>query len=88
MNNCGRCGKPIFVPGKAICDGCRSMIVKSAAKHADRMNRKSEMEELLADTISNPGTVDKDDPKYEHFVETYDATAVWADLSDKKKKRK
>jgi len=77
----------MFLPGQPICESCRKMVVKGAAKHADRMNRRSEMEELLADTLENPGSVDKDDPKYEYFVDNYDATAVWVDLGSKKKKR-
>jgi len=87
MRNCGRCGKPLFVPGQAICEGCRKMIVMGAAKHADRLNRHKEMEESLVDTLSNPGNVEKDDPRYEHFVDTYDATAVWAGIDDKRKKK-
>lgn len=88
MKNCGRCGKPLFNPGEAVCASCRKMIGKGAAKHADRMNRRSEMEEILADTLTNPGNVDKDDPKYEYFLDTYDAAAVWAkDYNDKKKRK-
>jgi len=88
MNNCGRCGKPIFNPGEPVCDTCRKMISKGAAKHADRMNRRAEMDEILADTIENPGKIEKDNPKYDHYVDTYDAAAVWARDFDNKKKRK
>ncbi|MCX6695561.1 MAG: hypothetical protein NTU61_04635 [Candidatus Altiarchaeota archaeon] len=88
MKNCGRCGKPLYNPAEAVCYTCRKMISKGASKHVDRMNKRAEMDEILADTIENPGKIDKDDPRFEHYVETYDASAVWArDLDVKKKKR-
>jgi uncharacterized Zn finger protein (UPF0148 family) len=91
MVNCGRCGRPIFKPGEFICEFCRKTVVRDATKHSVRMNRKKEQEEELFQTIATPGKDEPDtveDMKYEHYTDTHDASAVWADGQAKKGKDK
>jgi len=94
MANCGRCGKPVFKPGEAVCDSCRRTIGKDASRHADRMNRRMEQEADLLMNLAFPGGDEEDfkqDMSRQHYVDTHDASAVWVDddaLKGKGKKRR
>ena len=87
--NCGRCGKPIFKSGQPVCDFCLKTISKGATRHAERFNRRVEEQEDMLMSIAAPGK-DEDTKKemgFQHYVETHDASAVWAD-DGKGKRRK
>ncbi|MFH1054692.1 MAG: hypothetical protein V1744_01215 [Candidatus Altiarchaeota archaeon] len=86
MGNCGRCGKPMFNPGEAVCESCKKTISRGASKHADRMNRRMDEQAELFMNIAAPGGDEdvKGDMRHEHYVNTHDASAVWADGGAKK----
>jgi uncharacterized Zn finger protein (UPF0148 family) len=88
--NCGRCGRPVFAKGEIICQFCKKTVSRDATKHATRMNRRKEQEEDLMTTIAAPGNEEdsKEDMHFQHYVDTHDASSVWADDPDKKGKRK
>jgi uncharacterized Zn finger protein (UPF0148 family) len=89
--NCGRCGRPIFKAGEVICEFCRKTVIKDATRHSERMNRRKEQEEEIFQTIAAPGKEEpttKEDMMYEHYTDTHDASAVWADNDPKKGKGK
>ena len=87
--NCGRCGRPIFKGGAVICDFCRKTVSKDATRHAARLNKKKDEEEGLFMTIAAPGPEEdvKGDMRQEHFVDTHDASAVWASDDGQNRKR-
>jgi len=90
--NCGRCGRPLFGKGEVICEFCRKTVVRDATRHAVRMNRKVEEEQEMFMNMAAPGKDEpetKEDMQYQHYVDTHDASAVWAhdDHSKKGKKR-
>ena len=78
--NCGRCGRPIFKAGEVICEFCRKTVSRDATRHTAQMNRKKDEEEEMFMNIASPGEEEdvKGDMRYEHFVDTHDASAVWA----------
>ncbi|MBD3388308.1 MAG: hypothetical protein GF416_04455 [Candidatus Altiarchaeales archaeon] len=90
--NCGRCGKPVFKPGQSVCDSCRRTISKDASRHADRMNWRKDQEEELFMNISQPGKDEYEDQREsmrrQHYVDSHDASAVWADSDSGKGKRR
>lgn len=89
MGNCGRCGRMMFKPGEVICDFCKKTVSRDATRHAERMNRRKDQEEEMLMNLAAPGKDDetKEDMSFEHYVDTHDASAVWAG-DDKGKKRR
>ncbi|MBD3260128.1 MAG: hypothetical protein GF334_00330 [Candidatus Altiarchaeales archaeon] len=62
MKNCGRCGKPLYDPGIALCQGCKKLVSRSQSRYADRENRKRELQRDMFDAMSSSG--EEDDDKY------------------------
>jgi predicted amidophosphoribosyltransferase len=90
MANCGRCGKPIYKPGEAVCDSCRRTISRDASRHANRMNKYKDQEKDLFMNLAFPGKDEEDlkeDMRHQHYVDTYDASAVWVDDENVKNKK-
>jgi uncharacterized Zn finger protein (UPF0148 family) len=91
MANCGLCGKPIYHPGKVVCDGCKKASSKAKSRNADRMNWRKDQEQELFMNMSFPGKDEEDvkqDMQYTHYVDTHDASAVWVNDDAGKGKRR
>jgi len=90
--NCGRCGKPLYKPGLQVCDNCRKVITHDKNKHAKKEQNRYEQEVSLYQNLTAPGEEEAetiDDKKYQHYMDTHDASAVWVDRDGGKKgKRK
>ncbi|MFC2163217.1 hypothetical protein ACFLRF_06000 [Candidatus Altiarchaeota archaeon] len=90
--NCGRCGKPVYIPGLFICDSCRKMLSKDKDKHTKRLEDNKEQEVALYQNIADPRSDDDSndvrDLKHRHYLDTHDASAVWVDRDVKKGKKR
>ncbi|HHQ45411.1 MAG TPA: hypothetical protein ENN13_04660 [Candidatus Altiarchaeales archaeon] len=64
MRNCGRCGRPIYNPGDALCSNCKKVIKKDHARHIEKENKKQDILESMVDSMANRGK-EEDDDKYD-----------------------
>ena len=80
----------MYIGTEVICDFCKKTVSRDATRHANKLNRRKDEEEEMLMNLAAPGKEEdlKGDMKHEHFIDTHDASAVWARDDSQKGKRK